>query len=255
MAIQKTEAFILKRQPFRSTSLMITAFSRSFGKVKGIIKGVRSEGVPHPGAFEPFNLVELVYYEKIRSDLHLISEVSVLESFQGLRSNLEALATAYYLVEIVDQLSEAHDPHEPIFELLHFAFQWLPSLEPAFLARFFEIRLLSEVGLLPHLGDCLGCGERNPGKVYFSAKQGAIFCPRCLKKAPEAKALSLSTLAAMQNFTQEKLGEAVHHPLEEKIEKEMREVTERFLMERLGKRLPARHFLNQVRRMSSIGKA
>ena len=43
MAIQKTDAIVLKTQPFRSSSLIITFFTRSFGKLRGLAKGVRQE--------------------------------------------------------------------------------------------------------------------------------------------------------------------------------------------------------------------
>ncbi len=258
MAIQKTEAFVLRSQPFRTSSLVVTTFSRSLGKVKGIAKGVRREGIPHPSTFEPFTLLELIFYEKIRSDLHLISEANVLESFESLRSDLETLATAYYLVELVDQLTPPHDRHEPIFELLHFAFEWLPSLSPPFLTRFFEIRLLREVGLLPHLGGCLGCGVKDPDKAYFSVKQGAIFCPVCRRQAPESRLLSLDVLRAMRGLLAIK-GEASFSGLEEvlapSVEREMGGIVERFLTERLGRRLLTRRFLSQVRSLKLSQRA
>lgn len=255
MAIQKTEAFVLRSRPFRTSSLIVTTFSRSFGKVKGIAKGVHSEGAARPSTFEPFTLLEIVFYEKIRSELHLISEANILESFGGLVSNLQTLATAYYLVDLVDQVTEAHDPHEPIFELLHFAFQWLPSVSPFRLARFFEMRLLRAVGLLPHWEGCLGCGETNPEKVYFSVRQGAIFCPLCRKKAPESKLLSPGVVEAMRSFLALK-GEnqallSFLAPggkgLSVSLEREIEGVVERFLTEKLGRRLSTRRFLNRVR--------
>lgn len=250
MAIQKTEAFILRSHPFRTSSLVITTFSRSFGKVKGIAKGVRREGMPHPSTFEPFTLIEMIFYEKLRSDLHFISEANVLESFEALRSDLETLATAYYWVELVDQLTQPHDPHEPIFELLQFVFHALPSLPPSFLSRFFEIRLLQEAGLLPHLEGCLGCGVKDPEKIYFSIRQAAIFCPACRRQAPESKLLSRGVLKSMRGLLEIKeqasfsrLGDVLTPP----VEREMEGIMERFLIERLGKRLLTRRFLNQVK--------
>ncbi len=247
MAIQKTEAFVLKTSPFRSSSLIVTTFSRFFGKVKGVAKGVRQPGSLQASAFEPFTLIEMVFYEKTRSELHLISEVSILDSFEKLRTDLEVLATAYSITELVDFLTEPHDPHESIFELLHLTFDLLPSLPPSFLARFFEVRLLHEIGLLPHLESCIACGERSPEKVYFSIKQGGIFCPRCRSKSPEARVIHLEALEAMRFFIERGAAEIARFTLKGETEKEMRDVIEKFLIERLGKELKARRFLAQVR--------
>ena len=261
MAIQKTEAFVLRTHPFRTSSLIVTTFSHSFGKLKGIAKGVRKEGIPHSSAFEPFTLIELVFYEKVRSELHLISEFTILESFEALRSNLEVLATAYYLSELVDQLTEPQDPHQPIFELLEMAFRALPSFSPTLVTRIFELRLLSEVGLLPHLEGCLGCGERNPEKVYFSVRQGGLFCIRCRKKAPEAAVVGAETLEAMRQLTGQGRGRVTVANLAEmnktadskarSVWVEMGSLVDRFITDRLGKRLVSRRFLSQVRFLKS----
>ncbi|MBI2166796.1 MAG: DNA repair protein RecO [Candidatus Omnitrophica bacterium] len=247
MAIQKSEAFVLKSLPFRTSSLLVTTFTRSFGKVKGVAKGVRKEGIPRPGTFEPFTLLEIVFYEKIRSEIHLISEASILESFNPLRSNLETLATAYYLAELVDQVTQPHDPHEAIFDLLHFAFQFLPTLSPAFMVLFFETRLLHEAGLLPHLESCLGCGEKGLEKIYFSQKHGALFCSKCRHKSPGAKALNPGALEAIRRVVSESPSEAIRQSLDPGVEKEIGNLMEGFLSDRLGGRLRSRRFLNQVR--------
>ena len=247
MAIQKAEAFVLRSQPFRTSSLLVTTFTRPFGKIKGIAKGVVREGVARPSTFEPFSLLEIVFYEKLRSDLHLISEASILESYLPLRSNLESLATAYYLAELVDQLTEPHDPHDGIFELLQCSFQWLTSLSPFRVARFFEIRLLSEIGLLPYLGGCLSCEKENPEKVYFSVRQGAIFCFDCRKKYPDARPISLSTLGRMRSFLSKDASKIIQGSGAEKDDGEIADIMARFLSDRLGKRLSTQRFLNQVR--------
>ena len=247
MAIQKTEAFILRVQPFRSSSLIVTTFTRNFGKIKGVAKGVRGQTASRDTLYEPFTLLEIVFYEKLRSELHLISDAMVLETFQSLRSDLEILAHAYYFSELVDQVTEPHDPHENIFELLQFAFHGLSLLPSSTLARFFEIRLLSEVGLLPQLESCLGCGKIEFRKIYFSARQGTIFCEACQKKGMDSRPISEKAVQRMRQFLE--FNENPAQMLQQGSdanETEIRDVMERFLLERLDRRLASRRFLKQV---------
>ncbi|MBN1688274.1 MAG: DNA repair protein RecO, partial [Candidatus Omnitrophica bacterium] len=187
MAIQKTEAIILKTQPFRSSSLIITFFSKSFGKLRGLAKGVRQERETRGALFELFTHVDIVFYEKQRSDLHLVSEASILESYPSLRTRLESIAYASYFSELVDELSEVHDPHEGVFDLLDFSFRYLASLPGRRLARLFEIKLVNEIGWLPHLTNCLLCGKSPLEEGYFSSRQGGLLCPHCYGKAPDSK--------------------------------------------------------------------
>lgn len=258
MAIQKTEAFVLRTFPFRTSSLLATLFSKDFGKLKGIAKGVRKEGILRPSAFEPFTLLEIIFYEKVHSEIHLISETSILETHEGVRRDLSRLATAYYVAELTDQLTEIQDPHPSLFELLQFVFNYLPALPPSLLARFFEIRILSEIGFLPRLESCVNCGERNLEKVYFSVRQGTVLCLRCRQRSSDSRLLSAQALAAMKIFSGREPREVTHYSLPDETEKEMREMIERFLNERIGKPLSARRFLNQVQSLkleASVHKA
>src|SRR3989338_3444317 len=125
MAIQKTEAFVLKTQPFRSSSLIVTVFSDHFGKLKGIVKGVRREREARGAIFELFTRLEIIFYEKIHSDLHLISEGFILDSNDHIRTRLDAIAYASYFCELVDQLCEVHDPHQGVFDLMDFSFRFI----------------------------------------------------------------------------------------------------------------------------------
>ena len=88
MAIKREEAFVLKRMPLRETSLFVTLFTRGSGKIQGLAKGIRREKNPLTVRFEPFTRLSVVYYEKLKSDTHLISETAILDSNAHLRGRL-----------------------------------------------------------------------------------------------------------------------------------------------------------------------
>lgn len=251
MAIQKTEAFVLKTQPFRTSSLLVTFFSRDFGKLKGLAKGVRKEGIVHPSTFEPFTLLEIVFYEKVHSEIHLISEAVVLESYEGLRRNLSVLATAYYLAELTDELTELQDPHESLFELLQTIFQLLPTLSVSLLARCFEVRLLSEIGLLPPMDHCVICGRVNPEKVYFSPRQGTTLCERCRQRSRDSRPLGGRTIEALRIFRQGEFRQVAQSPVSEEALDEIGKMVENFLSDRLTRPLKTRRFLEQVQSLEA----
>ncbi|MBI3314304.1 MAG: DNA repair protein RecO [Candidatus Omnitrophica bacterium] len=247
MAIQKTEAFVLKTQPFRSSSLIITFFSKSFGKLRGIAKGVRREREVRGAVYELFTHLEIVFYEKIRSDLHLVSEAAIVESHDRLRTDLQTIAYASYFSELVDMVTEVHDSHPQIFELLDFAFKFLPSLPPASLAKIFEVKLLNEIGWLPYLENCLACKDSKFESGFFSIRQGAIFCPNCISQAPEARPLSREGLNALRFYTAHNLEQSIKLRMGEKTEIELERLLEQFLTYRLPRPLHSRAFMQKIR--------
>ena len=72
--ITKSEAIVLKSMDFRDSSKIVTFYTRSFGKLKGIAKGARQMKSKFGAALEPITRVSLVLYKKEHRDLQLISE-------------------------------------------------------------------------------------------------------------------------------------------------------------------------------------
>lgn len=251
MAIQKTEGIVIKTQPFRSSSLIVTFFSKDFGKLRGLAKGVRLERETRGALYELFSNLDIVYYEKTKSDLHLISEAALLESYESLRTRLESVGYASYFAELVDQLTEIQDPHPALFDLLDFCFRYLPSLPGTRLARIFEIKLLNEIGWLPYLEGCISCHKAVPEKGFFSARQGALLCPSCAEKYSDALAVSREVLAAMRHYIQNSPEYAIKWGISEAAEKELEMLMNRFFLERLTKPFKSRIFLEKVQKVLS----
>ena len=71
MAIQKTDAIVLRRQDVRETSLALTFYTRDFGKVKGLVRGVRGSRAESwgLGAMEILSCEDIVFYEPKKGDV------------------------------------------------------------------------------------------------------------------------------------------------------------------------------------------
>lgn len=177
----KTPAFVLRTQDYRDTSLLATFYGRDCGKIKAIVKGGRNARLQYGSTLEPFSLNEILYYERRRTDLHLVTAVELIERFEPLRRDLERLGRAAYFLELVDQLTEAGDPNPEVFELLHEGLKFLCENGPAFAARLFEIKLMQAVGFMPELESCVRCGEESKGEACFSIPSGGILCAACRK--------------------------------------------------------------------------
>lgn len=152
MAIITAEAVLLRRREIRETSLLLTCVTREGGKIVGLLKGVRGPRGTVDGFLEPFSLQQVVFYERARSDIDLITACDLREPFLGLRRDLAKTAYASYFCELTDHLLQLRDPHPEVYELLVRALTVLvESPVPSTIARVFEARLLAASGVLPSL--------------------------------------------------------------------------------------------------------
>ncbi len=150
MAIQKNQAILLRKKDFRETSLILSFFTEDFGKIHGILKGAR--GSRARSGISPlfFSMHELVYYEKKKSDLFIISQCETSEVFFNILKEINRAAAGYYMLELTDVFTETGGPSKEIFDILLNALRSLNQKnEPGSVARLFEVKMLMSMGLWP----------------------------------------------------------------------------------------------------------
>lgn len=83
----KTEGIILKRINLGEADKIITLYSRHYGKIRCIAKGIRNITSRKGGNLELFNRVAIFLAKG--KNLDIITEVQLLDSFSGFRQDLK----------------------------------------------------------------------------------------------------------------------------------------------------------------------
>jgi len=173
MAIQKTEAIVLRTTKLRETSYIVTFFSQDYGKFQAVTKGVRQPGSPWAGLYEPMNRLEVIFYEKFRSDIHLATEATGLDLRMKLRRDFKTLVCGYYLTEILESFSNVGEPDPAYWQLMEEAYHFLPEA-PLLVTLIFELKFLNHSGFLPDLEVMAGKeGEEGLTSYLTSFVRGA----------------------------------------------------------------------------------
>lgn len=230
MAADKTMAFVLRTQDYRDTSLLATFYTLGFGKVKAIIKGGRDARFRLGSTLEPFSLNEILIYKRRRGgDLHMVTAADLVDRFEPVRRDLEKLGTASYFMELLDQMAEA-EAHPEVFYLVSDALNFLAEgHSPKRTARIFEVKLLTALGFMPELGQCVRCGTTEFAEVerFFAVGSGGIVCGKC--RAAESPLVMIpkgviSFLEQAMKRTFQELGPfKVNQEVGEKLERMMRQ--------------------------------
>ena len=147
MRTYKTEGIIIKRVNYGEADRILTIFTKHYGKIRAIAKGVRRINSRRGGNLELFNYVTLFLNEGRNFDI--ISEAEVKDGFVNLRKNLKKVGLVYYLCELVDGLCPERQENLRVFELLYEAIKNLEMGDMRGVrVRNFAIDLLKELGYL-----------------------------------------------------------------------------------------------------------
>jgi DNA repair protein RecO (recombination protein O) len=203
MASEKTTAIVLRTFPFSETSLVVTLFTREFGKVGALAKGARRPKGPFEAALDVLALIRIVFLRKSADVLDLLTEAKLERRFRAAARDLNRLYAGYYVAELLAELTDTHDPHPELFDA---ADQTLRALDghvsPATAVLWLELQALSQVGHAPSLDACAACGRELElaGRMPFGLQSGGVLCPNCRAGQRQVISLTSEALKTLQQF-------------------------------------------------------
>jgi len=141
----KTEGIILKRMSFGEADKILTIYTKHYGKIRAVAKGIRKIKSRKGGNVELFNQ-SIVFLIRGRN-LDILTEAQVINSFKAWRHNLEMVVLAYYFCELVDKLTPDGQANGYLYDILR-SFLGKIGQEGYLggLARSFEEKVLIELG-------------------------------------------------------------------------------------------------------------
>ncbi len=246
MSATKTEAFILKTQDYRDTSLLVQFYTRDFGKVHGIIKGIRDARARYGSTLEPFSLNEILFYRRRRGgDLHQVTQVELIDLFLPVREDLERLSYASYFTELVTELVEPEECCPPLFDLFRDALHFLSSgASPKRSARVFEMKLFELLGLMPEIHACVRCQAASPDPAVFSVPHGGVLCRSCA--AGSGLPVSKGTLLFMDHVRRAGIKDLYKVKVSQEVGEELEKTLRRFVDFHLATKLKSMVFLEKM---------
>ena len=194
--ICSTPAFVLRSYDLRETSKIAVFFSRDFGKVKGVLKGIRKDPKKFSTSLSLLSLNHIVFYKKRFSEIHLIGQCDVIDDFGLSRGELKSFVVSNHIAELVDALMPLEDANKGVFNLI---FNYLNSSKDANadIKHIFQIKMLSLSGFKPHFDSCVACDEQISREAYFSHSRGGLLCPKCLYRDRNAESILRGTIATI----------------------------------------------------------
>jgi DNA repair protein RecO (recombination protein O) len=163
--ITQQPAYILHTRAWRETSLLLDVFSRDFGRVGLVARGVRGARARlSRSLLEPMQPLRMDWTG--RGELQTLVAVEPVAAPHALRG--DELLSAMYVNELLVRLVARNDPHPVLFDRYRELLDELPrSASVAWSLRCFERDLLGAIGYALQLDAAADTGEPlDPARAY-----------------------------------------------------------------------------------------
>jgi len=177
MAVLTSEAVVLRTWPVHEADLIVSFFTRDYGKMRGVAKSALKSRRRFGGALEPMTQARSWFAERPRQELARLDQLEVTRSPLALPVDATRLAVLSFYAEVLDEALPEHDPQETIFRLVASVLEQTTVEQPWMPLTYFALWMTRLMGLLPDLGHCTVCGEAlRAGEIFFNGYADGLFC-------------------------------------------------------------------------------
>src|ERR1700677_3421027 len=118
MSVLTSEAVVLRTWPVHEADLIVSFFTRDYGRVKGVAKSALKSRKRFGGALEPMTVARAWFAERPRQELVRLDQLEIISSPLSAPVDYVRMAVLSFFAEVIDEMLPEHDPQETVFRLL-----------------------------------------------------------------------------------------------------------------------------------------
>lgn len=148
MQVEQSEAYVLCARAYRNTSALVDFFTLEHGKIRAVVNGLysqRKEKIYWQGLLRPLQAVSIEWHG--HTDLKSLRDVNASLRQQNYQMQGQHLYCAFYINELLSRSLQNFEPYQDLFSMYENSLAALAQAQDMqTVLRFFEIRLLQELG-------------------------------------------------------------------------------------------------------------
>jgi|SRR3989344_6966766 len=109
-----SDGVVLSRRNYGEADRILTVYSRNYGKLNLLAKGVRKPKSKKRGHIEVFSRIR--FSASRGTGLDFLTEAETVDSFESVRKDLRRTSLAYYFCEVVSKITREEEKNEQIFD-------------------------------------------------------------------------------------------------------------------------------------------
>jgi DNA repair protein RecO (recombination protein O) len=241
MSVLTSEAVVLRTWPLQEADLIVSFFTRDYGRMKGVAKSALKSRKRFGGALEPMTVARAWFAEKPRQELVRLDQLEIIRSPLSTPVDHARMAVLSFFAEVLDEALPEHDPQETVFRLLLAVLDQTTAVQsdivqPWMPLTYFSLWMTRLMGLLPDIAHCTACGEPlTAGEVSFNTLADGLFC--AAHRNGSANSLSADSWQLAQRMLRAPVSAFAAEPWPRRRAQDLRRFTLQALERHLERRL------------------
>jgi DNA repair protein RecO (recombination protein O) len=224
MDVLSSEAVVLRTWPLHEADLIVSFFSRDYGRLKGMAKAALKSRKRFGGALEPMTVTRAWFAERPGHELVRLDQLEIIRSPLSCPVDPVRMTVLSFYAEVIDQTLPEHDPQETVFRLLLSVLEQTTIDQPWMPLTYFQLWITRLMGLLPDITCCTQCGELlRAGETSFNAYADGLFCS--LHRNGNAPSLSTESWLLAQRMLRSPVASFAGEPFPRRTAQDLRRLT------------------------------
>lgn len=169
--MEKFNGVIVKHFDYMESSLILHVYTIE-GMKSVLVRGGKKFKSPFLGAQNTMSFVE---FHASGKAMMTAKEMTLLDSFPGIRSSVEKTTYASHMLELIEHFADGGIDHKKAFPFLVKILAKI-DVETEYIpyVNMFESKLLYLLGVNPHFRECVVCQSHD--HLSFSIQEGGMIC-------------------------------------------------------------------------------
>ena len=203
LTIKKTDAIVIKKSFFGNTSEIITFYTKDYGKISTVAKGIHRKRSPFEGYAELLSFNEILFIDGEGRRLSTLTESTQKMNFPEIRKNIKKIYWAFFLAEFIDQMVEERDVSRELFDLFLKSLVDLDKNNDILICcAAFAAKGLTLLGFMPAIKKCCNCDKEfaSDEETQIHLKGEGLLCNKCGGGVSEELKFSASSRASLDKI-------------------------------------------------------
>lgn len=206
----------------------LVVLTKERGKITVFANGARRPNSPLRAASRSYTMGRFTVFPGRES--YTLKKAEITEYFEAIEQDVEKLCYASYFCELMSYYTREGDACVNHLNLLYLAMQALikENLSYGLIRNIYELKLMDLEGEALHAFDCVKCGSKDK-LTFFSEEAGGFLCETCGDKLQANVKMSNTLVYAVRYILAKPLPELFSFTLSPEAERELSQITERFV--------------------------